>query len=94
MLLTFKLNSSGGNDYYNDSSRIVGMRPTMENKKIHLIYFDSGGSDGGLRYVVLDTTAGTTIAKSFLIWKPTMIYESIFIEPTGSPNFKLDSSDD
>jgi hypothetical protein len=75
VLLTFKLKDSGVNDYYNDSSRIVGLRPKMEGNKIHLIYFDSSASNGnGLRYVVLDTTTGTTIAVSFLIWKPTIIY--------------------
>ena len=63
----------------------------MEGNKIHIVSFKS--SDSTLNYIVIDTTAGTSTAKSLLIWKTTdMIYASIFLEPTGAPTFLLDST--
>ena len=62
----------------------------MDGNKIHIVSFKS--SNNSLNYIVIDTTNGTTTAKSQRIWKETnMIYETIFLEISGSPTFLLDS---
>ena len=63
----------------------------MDGNKIHIVSFKS--SNNSLNYIVIDTTNGATTAKSQRIWKETnMIYETIFLEISGSPTFLLDST--
>ncbi len=63
----------------------------MDENKIHIVSFKS--SNDSLNYIVIDTTNGTTIAKSQRIWMETnMIYETSFLEISGSPTFLLDST--